>query len=226
MGIQRNNTQSSGTVPIRVHNTTAEMIPAYACVAIGSAANVTPGVFQRDGSGVGAGRATVPVRKPEAFAIDKNSIGLFLMVTDSPIPAGEKGYATANFPTWALVDEAVDDRGMRLKPKADSWELEEGEGFFSVIDIKTIGDQKYAWVTKQGGGAIIIMTPSGGIPARVGATVGKANCTVQAINSSDVLASTDVSVSVVNLAASPVAGSVYGQAKRAGGRWVIDYEEC
>jgi hypothetical protein len=74
--------------------------------------------------------------------------------------------------------------------------------------------------------AIVILTPSGGIPARVGTTVGKANCTIYAINSSDVLASTGVSVSVVNLAATAVAGSVYGQAKRAGGRWVIDYEEC
>jgi hypothetical protein len=74
--------------------------------------------------------------------------------------------------------------------------------------------------------AIIIQTPSGGIPARVGTTAGKANCTIYSINASDVLTSTGVSVSVVNLASAAVAGSVYGQAKRAGGRWVIDYEEC
>ena len=74
--------------------------------------------------------------------------------------------------------------------------------------------------------AIIIQTPGGGIPARSGTTVGKANCTIYSISASDVLTSTGVSVSVVNLAAEAVAGSVYGQAKRAGGRWVIDYEEC
>jgi hypothetical protein len=73
---------------------------------------------------------------------------------------------------------------------------------------------------------IIIQTPSGGIPARSGTTVGKANCTIYSISASDILTSTGVSVSVVNLAAEAVAGSVYGQAKRAGGRWVIDYEEC
>lgn len=74
--------------------------------------------------------------------------------------------------------------------------------------------------------AIIIQTPAGGIPARVGTTVGKADCTIYRITSADVLESTGVEVSVVNLAASAVAGSVYGQAKRAAGRWVIDYEEC
>lgn len=74
--------------------------------------------------------------------------------------------------------------------------------------------------------AIVIQTPSGGIPARVGTTVGKAACTIYRITSADVLESTGVEVSVVNLAASAVAGSVYAQAKRAAGRWVIDYEEC
>jgi hypothetical protein len=74
--------------------------------------------------------------------------------------------------------------------------------------------------------AIIIQTPSGGIPARVGTTVGKANCTVFTISDSDAITSTGATVSVVNIASAAVAGSVYGQAKRAGGRWVIDYEEC
>jgi hypothetical protein len=74
--------------------------------------------------------------------------------------------------------------------------------------------------------AIIIQTPSGGIPARVGTTVGKADCTIFTISDSDALTSTGATVSVVNIASAAVAGSVYGQAKRAGGRWVIDYEEC
>ena len=74
--------------------------------------------------------------------------------------------------------------------------------------------------------AIIVQTPGGGIPARSGATVGKATCTIFRVTSADALESTGVSVPVINLATEAVAGSVYGQAKRASGRWVLDYEEC
>jgi len=81
-----------------------------------------------------------------------------------------------------------------------------------------------AYYAPQSG--IIIMTPSGGIPARSGTTVGKADCEIYSIDGDDKLVATGVSVSVVNIAAEAVQGSVYGQAKRAGGRWVIDYEEC
>jgi hypothetical protein len=103
---------------------------------------------------------------------------------------------------------------------------------FSLQDATALANSigssegSYAEIAPNQRHAIIILTPSGGIPARSGTTVGKANCTVYTISDSDVLTSTGASVSVVNLAAAPVAGSVYGQAKRAGGRWVIDYEEC
>lgn len=80
--------------------------------------------------------------------------------------------------------------------------------------------------TLDGRHAIIVQTPEGGIPARSGATVGKATCTIFRVTSADALESTGVSVSVINLATEAVAGSVYGQAKRASGRWVLDYEEC
>lgn len=73
---------------------------------------------------------------------------------------------------------------------------------------------------------IIVMTPSGGIPARVGITVGKADCTIYRITDADVLESTGTTISVVNIAQTAVLGGVYGQAKRAAGRWVVDFEEC
>ena len=94
--------------------------------------------------------------------------------------------------------------------------------------ISVIGMAETETPGRRGSGpfAIIILTPSGGIPARVGSTVGKANCTVYRITDADVLESTGSTVSVVNIAEAPVAGSVFGQAKRASGRWVIDYEEC
>jgi hypothetical protein len=73
---------------------------------------------------------------------------------------------------------------------------------------------------------IIIMTPSGGIPARVGTTVGKADCEVYRITDGDELQPTGDIYSIVNMTATPVEGDAYGQAKRISGRWVIDVEEC
>ena len=94
--------------------------------------------------------------------------------------------------------------------------------------VNMIGSDDVESITEHldGRHAIIVQTPGGGISARSGATVGKANCTIFRITSADALESTGVSVSVVNLAAEAVGGSVYAQAKRVAGRWVIDYEEC
>ena len=100
---------------------------------------------------------------------------------------------------------------------------DDAEGLINLLEL---GDGESVGRNPKQVTGIIIMTPSGGIPARSGATVGKANCTIYRITSSDVLESTGVQVSVVNIAAEAVSGSVYGQAKRAAGRWVIDYEEC
>jgi hypothetical protein len=85
------------------------------------------------------------------------------------------------------------------------------------------------WVVvspSQPQGGIIIMTPTAGIPARVGTSLGVASCEVYAISAGNELVPTGVSVSVLNMTATPVEGDAYGQAKRVSGRWVIDVEEC
>jgi len=116
----------------------------------------------------------------------------------------------------------------RAKPAAGTYVLVSADDGPIEIVYAPSGTGELECVVRFGNDvpAIIIMTPSGGIPARSGTTVGKADCTVYSISSSDVLTTTSRTVSVVNLAATAVAGSVYGQAKRAAGRWVIDYEEC
>jgi hypothetical protein len=74
--------------------------------------------------------------------------------------------------------------------------------------------------------AILIMTPTAGIPARVGTTLGVATCETYSISSGNELIPTGNSVEVLNMTATPVEGDAYGQAKRISGRWVIDVEEC
>jgi hypothetical protein len=153
------------------------------------------------------------------------ALGVFGVLKE-PIENGSVGPVQVAGCCIAMVDVVNADH-TRARSIAASYVLESASDGPIEILYKPSGTGELECVVRFGDTpAIIILTPSGGIPARSGTTVGKANCTVYTISASDVLTSTGVSVSVVNLAAAAVAGSVYGQAKRAGGRWVIDYEEC
>jgi hypothetical protein len=147
-------------------------------------------------------------------------------VLKEPIANGSIGQVQVSGCCMATVG-IVDENHTRARPIASQYILESGNDGPLEILYKPSGTGELECVVKFSDvSAIIIQTPSGGIPARVGTAVGKANCTVFTISDSDVLTSTGTTVSVVNIASAAVAGSVYGQAKRAGGRWVIDYEEC
>lgn len=78
----------------------------------------------------------------------------------------------------------------------------------------------------------ILQTPSGGIPARTGSTLGKADCVPYYVNDSDVETKltdsngNDMSIEVFNLADSAVAGSVRIMAINIAGKPVCVWEEC
>jgi hypothetical protein len=149
-----------------------------------------------------------------------------IAVLKEPIEDEKVGNVQLSGCCFATVD-IVDEDHSRARPIAGQYVLESGDDGPLEILYKPSGTGEQECVVKfVDVTAIIIQTPSGGIPARVGTTVGKADCTVFTISDSDVLTSTGTTVSVVNIAEAAVAGSVYAQAKRAGGRWVIDYEEC
>lgn len=144
-------------------------------------------------------------------------------------PIESNGVGDAQVSGWcmATVDIADADH-TRARAIAGQYVLESAHDGPLEIIYKPSGTGEIECVVRFGfwSGAIVIMTPSGGIPARSGTTVGKADCSVYIIDASDELTDTGVDIEVVNLAASAVAGSVYAQAKRAGGRLVCDYEEC
>jgi len=145
-------TFTAATIPLLVRNTGEEDIPAYAIAAIGEEANLSPGIFSRSGAGVGQGTFEIPIRKPDATAIESGSISQFLITLDDPIPAGEPGRATFSLPAWVKVASAIGQRAASVAPQAGSWELASGEGFYHVVDIKTIEGVKYALVQAAGSG--------------------------------------------------------------------------
>jgi hypothetical protein len=44
---------------------------------------------------------------------------------------------------------------MAVSPVPGSWDLQEGAGFFGLVDAQTIGSQKYAFVVFDGGGVLL-----------------------------------------------------------------------
>jgi hypothetical protein len=151
----------------------------------------------------------------------------YFAILKEPIANAGLGRAQVSGACLAKVN-VLNTGHTRAKATAGSFVLDSADSGPLEIVYAPSGTGELECVVRFGNDvpAIVIMTPSGGIPARSGTTVGKANCTIYSISSGDVLTSTGRTVSVVNLSTTAVAGSVYGQAKRAAGRWVIDYEEC
>lgn len=71
----------------------------------------------------------------------------------------------------------------------------------------------------------LFITPSGGIAARSGSTLGSATCTRQFVNNGS-LAAASFSETVYNLSTTAVAGSTYIGAKMIDGVWLCDWEDC
>lgn len=106
-------------------------------------------------------------------------------------------------------------RGIPITPGvgARGWCIFSGDrGVFEVL----------AWE-----GPYIALTPSGGIPARLSLTVGKATCELYYASPTDVLTGCGYSEAVSNTTAEEVPGDSYIQAKRdAFGRLLADLWDC
>jgi len=71
--------------------------------------------------------------------------------------------------------------------------------------------------------SVIVKTPSGGIPARAGTTLGSASCTIQVVDKSNDSISAGSSIDVLNLSTTAVAGTTYINAIRdRAGNFVAD----
>jgi len=71
--------------------------------------------------------------------------------------------------------------------------------------------------------SVIVKTPSGGIPARSGTTLGSASCTIQVVDKSNDSISDGSSIDVLNLSTTAVAGTTYINAIRdRAGNFVAD----
>jgi len=71
----------------------------------------------------------------------------------------------------------------------------------------------------------IAKTPGGGIAARSGSTVSKADCTVYIIDGTTLTVSS-IEVPIFNLSTTAIAGNTYIVAVRAGGVLVAVWEDC
>ena len=176
------------------------------------------------------GKAITDLSDEHIWLIGQEPLGDdFFGILKEPIEDGAVGRVQVSGCCIALVD-VIDAGHNRAKSVAGEYVLESSDDGPIEILYAPSGTGELECVVRFGGHAeetgIIIMTPEGGIPQRVGIVVGKANCDVYRINDSDELVATGEVKSIANMTASPVEGGVYGQAKLVSGRWVIDVEEC
>jgi len=150
-------------------------------------------------------------------------------ILKEPIRNGGIGQVQVSGCCMAMIDVADADH-TRAKSVASQYVLESSDDGPIEIIYKPSGTGELECVVRFQSpqpeiSGIIIMTPTEGIPARVGTTLGAALCDTYSIFGTELI-STGQSVVVLNMTASPVEGSAYGQAKQVSGRWVIDVEEC
>lgn len=81
-------------------------------------------------------------------------------------------------------------------------------------------------LTSAAGGGRLFMTPSTGIPAKVGDKLSSAMCTPQRMDDGGNLEDSGDSEPVFNSVASPIPGGVLIQAKRIGSHWFCDVVDC
>ena len=72
----------------------------------------------------------------------------------------------------------------------------------------------------------VFYTPSGGIPARSGTTMGSASCTRVSFDGATITATDGPADDVRNLGTEAVAGSSYIQCLFVDGTWLANWEQC
>lgn len=97
--------------------------------------------------------------------------------------------------------------------------------------LRQLGQRDFELVPFEGEdqfpGVYVAVTPSGGIPARSGTTLGTATCTLQQVSYAGTLSSTTRTVTVSNLSTTAVGGSAYIICQRVvGGGLVAVWEDC
>jgi len=221
MAHQFRNTASSGIVPVLVQNTSAEICPPYSVVAIGQTTSMATGVLTRETAGVG--RFLVPIRKPDAAAVNNGSVALFLMTLDLPIQPNGFGYATTSLPTWVQLEADTYLRGDTLSPEAGSWKLHKSDGGpYGVRDVQ----DGIGWIEQIGTSGGWLLKTTEEIAARAGTTLGSGVCIVCHRNNA-LIVETDTEITAYNSQnGEPIPSGRYVQAKLWQGVPLIDVVEC
>lgn len=222
----------------RIKNTGSVTIPPFSIVAIGSGANVTIGSVDREGDGLGKGKFTIDVRRPDARAIATGSPGQFLVTGNAEIAQGKFGYATKTLPAWIEVDSTVTERGTSLMPVANQFKLYRGGGYFTAMDVKVNGSKRYALIDHDHHSVMIrAKTPSSGIPAATSDSLfPTALCDLYHVidNGTTVThvqlldGSTPIRLRVCNMARSgAIPGNIFvGITRLAGGAFAVTWQDC
>lgn len=198
-------------------NTTDEVIPPFAIMALAPSESSGPPILKHSSSytTLGPGPMEVRVRKPEDDDILLGNPAVFCFNTELPIPASSdsgKGECTFNLPAFAQLDPGgARERGCLLMPEADSWVLHKNHAGIYTLRTWWIDGSIDIGLVDAGGVCTVThaMSPSGGIPAASGSQMGSASCVLYKTNATGNRSSTGTSDTVWNPSETAIAGSKY-----------------
>lgn len=201
--------------PLYLHNVSGEAIPAYACVQVTGTEEIGDINY-------------LQVDKPADVTGDA---GGFVFNSPEEIEIDGNGIAQLGNVVRAFKDTGTVTAGDRWQPVANQWYIEQDDaGIFTACgedDVDTDVLRIFLSQVAEGGEANVKMfvTPSGGIAARSGATLGSSNCTVLDVSSGS-RSVTSITETVYNNFTSAVAGSTDIAAAKVNGIWVVIAEDC
>lgn len=202
------------TTPVYVTNVSGETIPAYACMQVTGTAEIGDQNY-------------LQVSKP---ADTDGTAGAFVFNGPREIPSTEQGVAQYSYAriVRAYKNTGTVTAGDKWQPVSGQWYIEQDDnGQFTACGEDDVDTNvlKVALDADAGGGIQFYLTPSGGIPARSGSTLGSATCTLLSLDSGTRTV-TATTRTVYNDFLSAVGGSVDIAAALVDGIWVVIAEDC
>jgi len=151
----------------------------------------------------------------------------FFGILKEPIANSSVGAVQISGCCLAKID-VVDAGHTRAEARDDEYTLKSSDEGPIEILYKPSGTGELECVVRFGDSSqcAIFFTPSGGIPARSGTTLGQASCTKVKLDGFALTTLTGQTSAVGNLSTEAVGGSKYIQALRISGTWVANWEQC
>lgn len=193
------------------HNDSGSTIPAWACMQVTGTEDLGP----------------ITMLVVDQPADTDGTAGGFVFNGPNEIEADQDGAIQRGNIVRAYKNAGTVSGGQKWRPTVNQWYLTQDDaGQFTACGDDQVDDDVFKiFSSTESPGGRVFVTPSGGIAARSGATLGSATCTHYTVTGGT-RASTSDTVTVYNDFTTAIGGSTDIVAIRVDGIWLAIAEDC